>query len=132
MRVEKDWMTESGLRAVVVVQDHGSRCGYVGVPEGHAASGKDYDELDINVHGGLTYAGCNDSYPAPSDGLWWLGYDCAHWGDVRDPSLMTPDYKELHDKGLFTSALDDYGVVRSLDYCIEQCESLAKQLKDLK
>lgn len=130
MRLEKTWTTEAGLMAAVVVQDHGSRCGYVGVPKDHAAAGKSYDELDIDVHGGLTYDGCNTEYPAPSDGLWWFGYDCAHWGDARDPALMTPDYKELYDKGMFGS-LDDYGVVRSLEFCVEQCESLAKQLKDL-
>ena len=124
MRLEKTWTTEAGLTAAVVVQAHGSRCGYVGVPKGHAAAGKSYDELDIDVHGGLTYDGSNESYPAPSDGLWWFGYDCAHWGDARDPELMTPDYKELYDKGLFTSSLDEFGVVRSLEFCVEQCESL--------
>lgn len=132
MRLEKTWMTEAGLTAAVVVQDHGSRCGYVGVPKGHAASGKSYNELDVDVHGGLTYSDVNTEYPAPSDGLWWFGYDCAHFGDASDPALMTPKYKELHDKKLFTYALDAYSVVRSLEFCVEQCESLAKQLKAMK
>ena len=132
MRVEKDWTTQAGLRAVVVVQDHGSRWGYVAVPEGHAMHGKDYDEVDVTVHGGLTFADGTDTYPVAGESLWWFGYDCAHWQDARDPELMSPKYREMYDKGIFKSIFDEEGTVRSLDYCIGECESLATQLKDLK
>ena len=37
--VEKDWTTAAGLRAVVIMGDMGSRCGYVGVPVGHPLHG---------------------------------------------------------------------------------------------
>ena len=132
MKVEKDWMTESGLRAVVVVQDFGNRCGYVAVPKGATTYGEHYDDVQVDVHGGLTFSDWGDTYPVEAEDVWWFGYDCAHYGDARDPTLMSPKYKEMYDKGLFTSALDDYGVVRSLEYCVEQCESLASQLKELK
>jgi hypothetical protein len=130
MRVEKDWTTQAGLRAVVVVQDHGNRCGYVAVPEGHAMHGKDYDEVDVTVHGGLTFADGTDTYPVVAEGLWWFGYDCAHYGDSRDPELMTPEYQKMYDKGLFSFFGE--GTVRSLGYCVSECESLATQLKDMK
>jgi hypothetical protein len=129
MKVEKDWTTQAGLRAVVVVQDHGNRCGYVAVPEGHAMHGKDYDEVDVTVHGGLTFADGTDTYPVAAEGLWWFGYDCAHYGDARDPELMSPKYREMYDEGLLN--FFDEGTVRSLDYCIGECESLATQLKDM-
>ena len=29
--------------------------GYVGLPDEHPCSGKGYDDIDVNVHGGLTY-----------------------------------------------------------------------------
>ena len=32
-------------------------CGYLGVPKDHPWYGKDYDEVDVEVHGGLTYYG---------------------------------------------------------------------------
>jgi hypothetical protein len=41
----------------------------------------------FDVHGGITYANGGD-YPVESDGLWWFGYDCAHWDDAKDFSLI--------------------------------------------
>jgi hypothetical protein len=38
-------------------------------------------EAQVEVHGGLTYAG------ELVDGQWWLGFDCAHAGDLRSPSV---------------------------------------------
>ena len=89
--IEKDWITEAGLRAVVIMcmgdyqgkQYRRHRCGYVGVGMDTKLYGKGYhDELlyDTSVHGGLTYAGGNDKYPVDAD-LWWLGFDCAHLYD---------------------------------------------------
>lgn len=40
--VERDWITPAGLRAVVIMGDRGSRCGYVGVPKGHPLYGAEY------------------------------------------------------------------------------------------
>ena len=31
-KIEKDWVTNVGLRAVVIIHPAGHRCGYVGVP----------------------------------------------------------------------------------------------------
>lgn len=126
--VEKDWTTEAGLRAVVVIHPAGHRCGYVGLPVGHTHHSKGYDDVPADVHGGLTYAGSEDDYPVPADGLWWLGYDCAHLGDERDPELMQGEYKELHER-MFRGSTD--GTVRSLEYCVSECESLAKQLAEV-
>lgn len=50
-------------------------CGYVKVPPNHAASGKHYDNVDVDVHGGLTF--CQRAM----DGGWWLGFDTSHGGD---------------------------------------------------
>jgi hypothetical protein len=130
--VEKDWITEAGLRAVVIMtmnnfegkQYKRHRCGYVGVDTSSKLFGREYMSKkvrDTSVHGGLTYAGGNDSYPVESS-LWWFGYDCAHLGD------LTPIEPIPH--------LNDYyfgidGYERSLEYCIHECESLATQLKDI-
>ena len=55
-KVEKDFMVDE-FRCVIVGQKIGHRCGYIAIPKGHKLYGKDYDEIDISVHGGLTYAG---------------------------------------------------------------------------
>lgn len=49
---------------------YGAVNGYVRVPEDHPWHGLDYDDIDVDVHGGLTYA---------RDG--WIGFDTLHFGD---------------------------------------------------
>lgn len=55
---------------------------YIKIPENHKYYGKDYGEIDIDVHGGLTYAHdylyIDDTTKV--DG-WFIGWDYAHWGD---------------------------------------------------
>ena len=53
----------------------GHLCGYVKIPETHRIYNLDYDDIDVNVHGGLTYAS------EKKDG-YWIGFDCAHYHDV--------------------------------------------------
>ena len=64
-------------------------CGYVGVPQGHPAYGYGYDDVPVEVHGGLTYADsckggiCHVPQPGMPDDVWWLGFDCGHsWDEV--------------------------------------------------
>lgn len=57
--------------------------GYVRIAEGHKYYGKTYDDIPINVHGGLTFGDHimdNDKW---SDG-YWVGFDTAHYGDNSD------------------------------------------------
>lgn len=131
--VEKIWTTEAGFLAASVWNARmGFRCGYVAVPESHPlykigygdespALGtlkdlalmifpKDDDslvtpELYFDVHGGIIFA--DNHCPTIDDGpedLWWFGFNCGHVGD---------------------------GPVRSLEYVMEECESLARQLAEV-
>ena len=156
--IEKDWTTDAGFRAVVIMGDMGHRCGYVGIPAGHllygvgysdktphtkldpdrstekmspiqilCGAGKDMDDLNspeyvFEVHGGLTYSGNGrGKYPVVSE-LWWFGYDCGHAGDAPAPGSTMAAYR--------TSDWPDE-VHRTLEYCISECESLAKQLVEV-
>ena len=47
---------QTGARCTVRRGPLGQWCGYVGLRPNHPAAGKDYDELNVDVHGGLTYA----------------------------------------------------------------------------
>ena len=62
--------------------------GYVRIPEGHEYYDKNYDEIDVSVHGGLTF-----SEHITSDGVlpkgFWVGFDTAHYGD--DSTYWTKD-----------------------------------------
>lgn len=158
--VEKDWHY-GGFRCVVVMQPRGHRCGYVGVPKGHPLYGAGYSEplpilsersewlkgqsigkrgvipllcrnikngispdIFFDVHGGITFAGGDGKHPVPSD-LWWFGYDCAHSGDARDLTVCDPATREMELK------YPTGGVIRSLEYCMNECESLAAQIAAL-
>jgi hypothetical protein len=118
MKTEKEWTTRAGLKAVVIAHDMGHHCGYVGVTKDHPWHGKDCNEANLDVHGGVTYAGARD-------GLWWFGYDCAHLGDAADPDLMSDEYKNV----LWSRVLTIGGeTIKTLDFCVNECESMATQL----
>jgi len=105
--LEKAWVTASGLPAVIIRVEFAAkhRCGYVGLPEGHPLFNANYEEVDAEVHGGLTYGDKCATYPMPTTApTKWFGFDCGHHMDNEDGG-------------------------RSLNFCIYQCESLAEQLK---
>jgi hypothetical protein len=54
----------TGLPCLIVRNPMGALCGYVGVPKDHPAYGRHYDQVDADVHGGLTFSGhCRDTSP---------------------------------------------------------------------
>lgn len=122
-KVIKDWVTASGLRAVILLVRGSHHCGYVEVPE-HLGK-PDYDEspiMELNVHGGVTYADHLDEM----DGKYVVGYDCAHYGDL----MKCPE--ELKGTSMEHSFMYSEGIWRDVDYCTNECESLANQLVNIK
>lgn len=66
--------------------------GYVGIPKEHPYYGK-ADEwgsplLDLEVHGGVTWAADRIPGVESEPDRWWIGFDCGHAGDW---SPWTPD-----------------------------------------
>ncbi len=71
----------------------------------------------IIVHGGITYVHHNSDKRA-----WCIGFDCAQTGD----------YSPHPDMQLSIYMIDSqYNGYKTVEYCLEQCRLLAKQLKDL-
>lgn len=73
-------------------------CGYAVIPEDHPFYGMDHDdvEVNINVHGGLTFSGEIEDI----DG-YLLGFDCRHYGDspyVQDEEYTLSECKRLVDQ----------------------------------
>ena len=101
------------------VEHSGHLCGYVAVPPGHPWHGKSYDDVNAEVHGGITYAEacsgdvCHVPKPGEPDDVWWLGFDHAHSGDFC-PAMGH----------LFRG--ESY---RSIAYVQDGCRSLAEQAK---
>jgi hypothetical protein len=107
---------------MVIHNRMGFRCGYVRLPLGHPWHGKGYDDLDVRVHGGLTFAEADmPCGKGESDDAWWIGFDCGHGGDSADPSLPT----ESH---LASRLLSFPGsVIRTQEYIEAECRSLCEQ-----
>lgn len=101
------WADEdTGLPCLIVRNRAGALCGYVGIPESHPWFGMDYDAINPDVHGGLTYSGFGSE-------LWWLGFDCAHLWDVM------PRMQYL---------TQDEGVYRDMAFVKGECHHLALQI----
>jgi hypothetical protein len=119
----------------------GNWCGYVGVAPGHPLHGLGYGDLDLDVHGGLTFAGgcdvedpehgiCHRPAPGEPEEVWWFGFDLGHAFDVA-PAM---DAYLRSMPGLTSSETLYAGypgrrpVYRTLAYVQEQCAHLAAQL----
>ena len=130
-KVEKDFMI-SDYRCVILGLSMGHRCGYVGLPKGHKYEDEDYNNIDVSVHGGLTYAGDGVRYPV-QDERSWVGFDCAHSGDGKDLGLV----KELADERTYNHIVDMERrypireVVRTTEYVENELIDLVKQLEEL-
>lgn len=146
---------DTDLPCLAVRGPFGAWCGYVGVPPDHPAHGLSYyksefsiEEIeaglggklaaqkvvnDIEVHGGLTFAGKRDYvFPETARCRDWhfFGFDCSHAGDY-DPltAALLSNRKPGHPRAL--GAPTGWGSVieyRDLAYVKGQCASLAKQL----
>lgn len=118
----------AGFACFLLRNHHGAWCGYVGVPSTHPAHGKNYDDVDVQCHGGLTYSAacdgeriCHMPQPGEPDDLWWFGFDCWHFRDASPLRIES-----------LASRCDFPGrSYRTLAYARGETESLAMQLKAL-
>jgi hypothetical protein len=73
--------------------DWGFLCGYVEIDEDNNLYGKSYEEIDLDVHGGLTYG----RYHVSNKCLY--GFDCGHFGDIyRDMNYVTKECEKLAEQ----------------------------------
>jgi hypothetical protein len=120
------------MDCLIVRGPSGALCGYVGVEPGHPLHGVDYDGVDVDVHGGLTFAGpcspeeneetsiCHVAREGRPDHVWWFGFDCAHFGDLAPRHAM-------RDREAGFEFEETY---RELPYVKAEVVNLAKQLKE--
>ena len=92
-----------GHDCICVFTRNGFRNGYVSVNDD-----RDYDEYDIDCHGGLTWSG-ELPYDYGQKKTYYIGFDCGHWGD-------------------YTIFWD--GIAWPLEYVEEQCKKIVDQLED--
>ena len=106
---------------VVANRRLGFRCGYVKVGPGHPWFNKDYNGINCDVHGGLTFAEADTPCPnaGPDDG-YWVGFDCGHFGDRADPQLLTNSTSGhlMHGDSIWTQEMVE-----------AECKSLCEQAR---
>lgn len=126
----------TGLICLAKRNHYGSWCGYVGIAADHPAYGKDYDSVEVDCHGGLTYSGlCQEGPPeqiichVPESGqpehLYWLGFDCGHCDDLAPGTRAFCKRYALLE-------YQEYEVYRNLDYVKQEVTGLAAQLGAMK
>lgn len=90
---------------------------YVEIPEGHKLNGVNYDDIDIDVHGGLTY-GHNGLLGIESN-CYYIGWDYAHYGDYSGCDMLFPKDLKSNDKKWTTEEIKN------------DCESVIRQIVDM-
>lgn len=90
--------------------------GYARVPEGHEWHDKGYDDIPVEIHGGLTY-GCREG---------WIGFDTAHAWDIwSDDALAEIGGENRYRMSFSRDAWDTYW---TLALVIAETEKLARQV----
>lgn len=134
---EKEF-TYKDYRCVINFRSLGFRTGYVEVPAEHPLYGIDGDRLDIDCHGGITWA--SDELPGSTENesdSWWIGFDCAHYADGEDleaiKKYFSNDDEAMHLLQLkldmqkkFPHSYDDH--IWSLEEVEDECKHIVDQL----
>jgi hypothetical protein len=124
---------DSGLDCLAVRNTLGNWCGYVGIPRDHPWAGAaSYDDVSAAVHGGLTFgphpctaydpkrwrdagafeasAICHVPFAGRPDDVLWLGFDCAHAGDLSMIDRHTHELMADLDAGTTYQVVGPEGV----------------------
>ncbi len=99
---------------------HGWGNGYVVIFKGHLMYGKNYNEVPVNIHGGLTYSESvnsameNGNFPELTEEMkdgWVFGFDTAHYCDDMERWPKEAVEKETEDlKSQFVELSPDFPV----------------------
>jgi len=109
----------------------GALNGYVGVLPDNPLFHCDYDELDVEVHGGLTFAG-HISYMDAN--VWWFGFDTQHAWDfapLLEKRLTEAVAKMDPQPTEFTLGQQPWQHYRDLEFVTMEVEGLYVQLREL-
>jgi len=112
---KKEWVytCENGLQFecnIIRNTRAGHLCGYVSLTTDNDFFGKDYDNIPVRCHGGLTYA-------SEQGDKWVIGFDCAHYEDLQ------PFYT---DQSIYASNR----TYKNMEYVTEECESICEQISE--
>ena len=126
------WETEAGYAGLILRNQLGALCGYVGLPRANKFHGARMSDLEdkLDVHGGITWAASAEDNPIlGSPELWWVGFDCCHYRDYYPGEAFVR--KTFPGVRAFQTHLHNHEGYKDLVYVRGEVESLARQLKEL-
>ena len=103
----------------------GNLNGYIQVPKEHPWFKKDYNDIDVEVHGGLTFGEIRD------EGEFWIGFDCAHSFDIVpsiEPTRTETDKEICKKHGISPSSNLLMRSYKDINFVKAECESMVDQL----
>ena len=111
----------------IVMRGPSHLCAYIGIPLDHPLANKDYNDLPIRAHGGLTFARKGDEhYPAD---FFWYGWDYGHAGDYGffydEPCMKSFSHSE-DKKWLVEDVIEDSWETK---YDFKKLMKLAEEIK---
>lgn len=111
------------------------RCGYVGIPKAHKLAKHGANLDSISCHGGITYSE-SKLHCCDDEDTWWIGFDCAHFGDGYDIETAKqyfgddPDFKRIfYTMEDFWRESNRESEIRSLAYVKDECKKLIDQIE---
>ncbi len=125
----------TGLRCAILRSDvSGALCGYVEIDHPSLCRPiRELEELDFDVHGGVTYAGLR--FEEEGETGWWIGFDCGHFGDVM-PAIVARLRSLGHRRGRLDKLVDELDIAgwlretyKDIAYVRAQCAKLALQVR---
>ena len=126
--------TYKGFDYLVVLNHMAHRCGYVAISKDHPAYNAGcYDDIDVDVHGGLTFF--SEPHIIESDcGDKWAGFDAGHAYDGYDLDALETYFgaddetvKYMRSRDFYTNPHRDL-VIRDFAYMEAECKKLIDQL----
>lgn len=94
---------------------------YIEIPKGHKLYGIDYGEIDLNVHGGLTYS--DNELMGVESSNWFIGWDYAHYGDYLGYEAKF----ELHIEGKKWTTLE---IIKDCENAIDQIIEIEEEIEN--
>lgn len=96
---------------------------YVQIPENHKYYNKEYEEINLDVHGGITYSR-NRLYLSKEEKIdgWFIGWDYAHWGDYTGYEENMPEECKTRGKKWTTKEIQEE--------VYEACRQLKEELEE--
>lgn len=113
---KKDFVYKDYKCHIIRHKTFGNLCGYIDIPLEHKLYDVHYDDIDVYVHGGLTYNGIGiDGIPS----AYVIGFDCAHYGDLSPYLEMRfPEWLRV----------DSNDIYRDMDYVENELKNAVDQI----